>query len=320
LVGLAEFDSHGWTAYVCAADNRWLAAVPDTPGVLRCSHCGYRTDTPGEGVLGDGFDIIHRQWGLRADPHAWWAMRELVATTPTPADASTIRVAYVDALRRVADVDIDTATEDVVYREHLNHGGMSGGSLQVSWWQTKGIPLLVDRALARRPAAHAFAPPTTEPRPTPAADASRRSAAGSIAVWAVVLAIPIALVGGGGWLLYQRAVGTPVEATVLECDASGSIVRGASTYSEDCIAEWTIDDRTVVGGFNGGNGASDVGKTVDATVRDDIAYSRSLGLPIVLIVLGAPFLVLPWLAWRSRRRRRAPDSPDSPAAIPVAPA
>ena len=72
-----------------------------------------------------------------------------------------------------------------------------------------------------------------------------------------------------------------------------------------------------VGGFNGGNGASDVGRTVDATVRGDTAYSRSLGLPILLIVLGAPFLALPWLAWRARRRGRAPDAP---AAVPAAPA
>jgi hypothetical protein len=125
----------------------------------------------------------------------------------------------------------------------------------------------------------------------------------------VVLAIPVALLGGGGFLLYQRAVGTRVEATVLECDTSGAIIRGGSTYRTDCIAEWTIDDSTVIGAFTGGNGESDIGKTVDATVRGDTAYSRSLALPIILLALGLPFLAIPFLAIRSKRTsRQAPVS------------
>ena len=131
-----------------------------------------------------------------------------------------------------------------------------------------------------------------------------RKVLGDIVVWGLVLAIPAALLGGGGFLLYQRAVGTRVEATVLECDTSGAIVRGASTSRTDCIAEWEIDDRTVIGPFTGGNGESDVGRTVDATVRGDTAYSRSLALPILLLALGLPFLAIPSLAIRAKWRAR----------------
>ncbi len=258
-------------------------------------------------MLGDAFDIAHRQWGLRGDPHAWNAMRELVASTPTPPTADAVRAAFVDALNRVADVDIDHTDEPQVFRQHLDHGGMSGGSVNVEWWRTQGIPLLVDRAITRSPAERLSA---TEP-------ARRRhrsvgSAMSGVAVWAVVLAIPAALVGGGGWLLNQRAFGTRVEATVLECDSSGSIIRGGSTFRTDCIAEWTIDGRLVVGGFEGGNGKSDVGKTVDATVRDDVAYSRSLVLPIVLLALGLPFLMFPVIAIKQRARRRSELNPPAP--------
>ncbi|HSF87712.1 MAG TPA: hypothetical protein VLG28_18880 [Acidimicrobiia bacterium] len=59
------------------------------------------------------------------------------------------------------------------------------------------------------------------------------------------------------------------------------------------MAEWTIDGHMVIGGFVGGKGESDVGKTVAATARGDTAYSRSLGLPILLIGMGLPFLLLP---------------------------
>jgi hypothetical protein len=288
--GLAETDAtdgYGMAAHVCASDQTPLEPVAGASGVLRCPTCAHRTDEPGDGVLGDGFDVIHRQWGLRGDVHAWRAMRDLVAATPTPPARDAVRAEFVDALYRVADVDLDGTDEHVVHRAHLDHGGMSGGSVDLVWWRTKGIPLLVDRAVDRRP----HRPPRTA-----------KKVIADVVVWGILLAIPAAMLGGGGFLLYQRAVGTRVEATVLECDTSGAIIRGVSTYRTDCIAEWTIDGRTVIGAFNGGNGESDVGKTVDATVRGDTAYSRSLVLPIVLLALGLPFLAVPILAIRSRRR------------------
>jgi hypothetical protein len=290
--GLSVSDQHGYPAYCCAEDSRWLEAVAGVDDVLQCPACGHRTDDPGDGVLGDAFDIVHRQWGLRGDPHAWRAMRELLATVPTPTDTDAVRAQFVEALRQVARVDIDADDGDggPVYKQHLDHGGMSGGFVDVGWWRTKGVPLLVDRAVSRRPAATGAAEPPPDSR------RSLRSVATSVAVWAVVLAIPFALVGGGGWLLYQRGFGTRVEATVLSCDASGNFRRYGTTFRTDCVAEWTIDGRVVVGGFSGGNGEGDVGKRVDATVRGNTAHSRSLGLPILLIVLGLPFLVIPLVA------------------------
>jgi hypothetical protein len=297
-------DDFGYPAYSCAVDGRELEPVADTYDVLRCPKCGHRSDEPGDGVLGDAFDVIHRQWGRRGDTHAWRALRDSVALTPTPPDEAAVREAFVDGLREVADVDIDEAGERYVYRRHLDHGGMSGGGLDTEWWRTKGLPLLVDRAIARRP------PQQDPPKPSDAMgtaggrrDRSWRSTLGTALVWAVVLAIPVATVGGGGWLLYERGVGTRVEATVLECDHRGNFRRYGSTIRTECIAEWTIGGRTVIGGFHGGNGSSDVGRTVSATVRGDSAYSRSLGLPILLIALGSPFLLIPAITIRDRRRR-----------------
>ena len=130
-----------------------------------------------------------------------------------------------------------------------------------------------------------------------------------IVVWAVLLAIPAGLVGCGAWLLYQRYVGTSVQATVLACETSGNWGRYHSTIREDCVAEWTIDGHTVTGGFVAGNGASDVGKTVGATVRDGTTYSRSLVLPLLLIALGTPFLIPVAAAVRRKfHGRRTPDT------------
>jgi hypothetical protein len=86
---------------------------------------------------------------------------------------------------------------------------------------------------------------------------------------------------------------------------------GASTYRTDCVAQWEIDGRVVVGGLDGGNGERDVGRTIDATVRGDTAYSRSIVLPVILVALGLPFLALPLLAVRRRLRGDAVSTRDS---------
>lgn len=282
-MALEATDEHGLNAYDCAVDGSPMEVVGE--GVLACRDAGHRTDQPGQGVLGDAFDVRHRQWGLRGDPHVWTALREATATVPTPATTDGVRAAFVEAMRRVADVDLDAGSREPVGREQFAHGGMSSGMVDVGWWLDKGLPLLVERAAARRPQA--------------AAQPGGGRLMG-VVVWLVLLAIPAGLIGGGAFLLYQRYAGTAVQATVLACETSGSWARYGSTVREECVAEWILDGETVTGGFVAGNGASDVGTTVDATVRDGTAYSRSLVLPIVLIALGLPFLLPLIVAVRNR--------------------
>lgn len=304
--GLPALDDHGMAAFCCGDDGGTMAPAPDAPAVLVCPTCGHRTDTPGTGVLADGFDVVHRQWGARGDVHAWRTMRARLADQPTPADADALRAVFVAALGEVADLDPESV-EGRVHRSHLDHGGMGGGFVDLDWWRAKGLPLLVDRAIARRPTGPADRP-----------GASRRAAPlvrGAL-LWVLIMALPAALVGGGGWQLYQRAYGERVAATVLSCDSSGHFRRYGSTFRTECVAQWTLDGEVRIGNFEGGNGESDVGKTVGATVRGDTAYSRSLGLPVLLIALGLPWFALPVLAWRQRVRRggSAPSPPATPRA------
>ena len=305
VAALSETDRFGWAAYVCALDGAPLEPIGDAPGVLQCPSCGRRTDASGDGVLGDGFDVRHRQWGSRGDAHAWSAMRELVGAVPTPHERDAVRAAYLDVLRRVADVDLDRSEDVAVYRAGLDRGGVSGGRLDLIWWRTKGIPLLVDRAHDRRPAgrpAEAAATSTSAPGPRCVPNLSL----GAALVVFVVLGISATTIGGGTYVLYERAVGTRVEATVLRCAVTGGIVRGAANYREACVAEWTIDGTTVVGALSGGSGGWRPGDTVDATARGDRAYSRALGLPMFVIALGVALLTLfGYLALARRRRVRA---------------
>lgn len=53
-----------------------------------------------------------------------------------------------------------------------------------------------------------------------------------------------------------------------------------------------------------GDGHDSIGDTVDVTVRGDTAYSRSLGLPLLLLGLGLPFLALVGFSLRDVVRQR----------------
>jgi hypothetical protein len=141
-----ELDEYGFPAYTCSADRGVMQPIPEAPGAFACGTCGHRTDQPGTGRLGDGFDVIHRRWGLRGDPHVWQILRDRLAETPTPEGHDAVRAAYVAAFNEVAGVDVDAEPEMHVFRKELDHGGMSGGVIDLEWWRTKGLPLLVERA------------------------------------------------------------------------------------------------------------------------------------------------------------------------------
>jgi hypothetical protein len=124
-------------------------------------------------------------------------------------------------------------------------------------------------------------------------------------VVAVILVIPLVLVGSGAWLLYQRQLGDKVEAEVLSCEVRVSR-RYASQY---CTARWTEDGIQRTGRIQA-SGDQEVGETITATVRDGEIYSRSLALPLVLLGLGLPLCFFPYVVLRDRlRKRRAASAP-----------
>lgn len=146
-MSLRALDDHGSHAYehaTCAVGSGWdraMVAGPD--GLLVCKACGYREDSPGTGRLVDGFDVVHRQSGLRGDPHVWDELRRRLRDTPTPGD---VRRAVLAAFAEITGVDLDDEGEAQVYRAELDHGGMSGGVVDLGWWRDKGLPLVVERA------------------------------------------------------------------------------------------------------------------------------------------------------------------------------
>ena len=110
----------------------------------------------------------------------------------------------------------------------------------------------------------------------------------------VFMVVPFVLVGAGGWLLWQRQTGETVEAEVLTCDFDIKY----KTSSQHCTARWTEDGVEKIGPIQG-SGDQEVGETVTATLRGHELYSRSLTLPLILLGLGLPLLLFPFL-WIKR--------------------
>jgi len=123
---------------------------------------------------------------------------------------------------------------------------------------------------------------------------------------AAILLLPVVLIGSGVWLLAQRQFGDRISATVVSCDTDA----GYRQYSQYCTARWTEDGVEKTGPIEA-SGDNEVGKTVIATERDGVLYSRSLGLPLILIALGLPFsfLTFKWLQTRLKRKGAPPATP-----------
>lgn len=104
---------------------------------------------------------------------------------------------------------------------------------------------------------------------------------------AAIVFLMAGLMGPGIFLLIQRQTGPRASATVGDCVTTGR-GRYARTH---CTGTWIVggsllDGGHVVYGTVDGADRSDVGKTIDVTLRGDTAYSRGLALPLLLIGLG----------------------------------
>jgi hypothetical protein len=87
------------------------------------------------------------QWGLRGDPHVWELMRVDLSDVRVPPVADvTIRLVH-ESFSRVVGVDLqDADLPPHVFRQELDHGGMSGGHVSIEAWRERLMPLLEQRA------------------------------------------------------------------------------------------------------------------------------------------------------------------------------
>ncbi|MGN6220788.1 MAG: O-acetyl-ADP-ribose deacetylase [Microbacterium sp.] len=95
------------------------------------------------GSIGRLFDEGPPVWGTRGDPYLWRALRAEFASTPLPSDRAELHRAVMSAAGAIAGAPIG---DETVYVADFDPGhGMSAGHVSGAWWQSTGLPLLMER-------------------------------------------------------------------------------------------------------------------------------------------------------------------------------
>lgn len=105
-------------------------------------------------TVGDLFDRLPVQFGLRGDPYLWQVLRTEFAETPMPSSWFGLRGIVYEAVERVIGRPLkEHADSASVYVSEFDPGhGMSSGHVDMAWWVNTGVPILFDRFEALRPA------------------------------------------------------------------------------------------------------------------------------------------------------------------------
>ena len=96
--------------------------------------------------LGAIFEPEPHDWGRRADPHVWRAMRHRLHGQE-PADAAAARDMLLEAFHDLVGVSLnDDELPDQLHIAALDHGGMTGGQVHIETWRHTLLPMLLARA------------------------------------------------------------------------------------------------------------------------------------------------------------------------------
>ena len=84
------------------------------------------------------------RWGLRGDPFFWEELRQHFDKIPMPYDEWNLKLDIYRLFAQVTDGEWLSEAGNVFVKKY-DHGGMSGGGLDGSFWRDQMIPLLMDR-------------------------------------------------------------------------------------------------------------------------------------------------------------------------------
>jgi hypothetical protein len=129
----------------------------------------------------------------------------------------------------------------------------------------------------------------------------------------------LGMLGGGVFLVVVQQTGEPAQARITECHKGGGRYR-----SDVCSGTWVTGGsllaggRVVIGTVDGAD-SGDIGHTLDVRLSGDRAYTKSLRVAIILIVLGLAVTVFGIrLLWMGRSARRGGSGP-APRGGPASP-
>ena len=83
------------------------------------------------------------QWGLRGDPHLWNELRKWLSGKEIPHSKEGFEALLETGFLEITGVPV--SSDEDIFIERFNTGGMSGGYVNPKFWREKAIPLLVSR-------------------------------------------------------------------------------------------------------------------------------------------------------------------------------
>ncbi|MFT5742378.1 MAG: hypothetical protein ACI86S_000437 [Paracoccaceae bacterium] len=92
------------------------------------------------------FDRVGVQWGLRGDPVLWDALRSHFDDSGLPETTAAFNTALHAQIAALIGYALETAPDRIPVREfYAENGGMSSGMVDRDIWQSRLIPLLMQR-------------------------------------------------------------------------------------------------------------------------------------------------------------------------------
>ena len=89
------------------------------------------------------FNEMPAQWGLRGDPHLWSELREWLSCREIPHLKEEFEALLKAGFLEITGLPL--SSDEDIYIERFNTGGMSGGYVCTRFWREEAIPLLVSR-------------------------------------------------------------------------------------------------------------------------------------------------------------------------------
>jgi len=89
------------------------------------------------------FSEMPAQWGLRGDPHLWDELHEWLLARAIPHSKEELEILLKTGFLEITGLPL--SSDEDIYIEKFNTGGMSGGYISPRFWREEAIPLLVSR-------------------------------------------------------------------------------------------------------------------------------------------------------------------------------
>lgn len=83
------------------------------------------------------------QWGLRGDPYLWSDLEIYFSNGFFPCTEEHFMKEFYTAFEKLTGSKLES--KEQIFVPQYNHGGMSGGMVDSTFWLDKALPLLINR-------------------------------------------------------------------------------------------------------------------------------------------------------------------------------